>query len=138
MLRLAAQPLPAFQHQSDISNSLRSDGHGFLQKHSPPALVWRYRCSVACFVHLTTRSPSTLTEQLVLAGHLVFEAPTVAEALYRCERERVDAIVIGTDVEDPDFAEAQLHYITVRVKGSAKDFIWELSKLFPDKAGTIQ
>jgi len=74
----------------------------------------------------------------MLACHRVFEATTVSEALYRCEHERVDAIVIGADVEDPDFAEAQLRFITIRMKGSAKDFIWELSQLFPDKAGSIQ
>ena len=93
---------------------------------------------MACFVHLTTRVPSKLTEQLVLAGHRVFEATTVAEALYRCERERVDAIIIGTDVEDPDLVEAHLRYITVRVKGSAQDLIWELGRLFPDKTTMVQ
>jgi len=93
---------------------------------------------VASLVYLTTRSNSKLADELALAGHRVFEALAVSEALYFCEHERVDAIVIAPDVDDPDLAEAQLRYITIRMKGSAKDLIWELSRWFPDKAGSIQ
>jgi hypothetical protein len=92
---------------------------------------------VASFVYLTTRSNSKLTDDLRLAGHRVFEARDVSGALYLSERQRVDGIVIGPDIEDPDLAEAQLHHITIRVKGSTADLIWELSRLFPDKA-TVQ
>jgi hypothetical protein len=49
-------------------------------------------------------------------------------------------VVIGANVEEPDFIEAQLRYITFRMKpeASAKDLIWELSKLFPQQTTTIQ
>lgn len=95
---------------------------------------------MASLVYLTTRSNSKLAEQLMLAGHQVFEAFDVSEALYLCEHQRVDLIVIGDDIEDPDLAEAQLHYLTIRMKpgGSAKELVWELSKLFPRNLASIQ
>jgi hypothetical protein len=93
---------------------------------------------MASLIVLTSRSNSKLADELTLAGHRVFESQTVSEALYHSERQRVDAIVIAPDIDDPDFAEAQLHHITIRMKGSAKDLIWELSRLFPDKAPSIQ
>jgi len=94
---------------------------------------------VASLVYLTTRSDAKLAEELTLAGHRVFNATAVSEALYLCERGHIDAIVIGADIEDPDFAEAQLRYFTIRMKPeeSAKDLVWELSKLFPGKPATI-
>ena len=93
---------------------------------------------MASLVYLTSRSNTKLVDDLKLAGHRVFEALAVSEALYLCERQRVDAIVIAADIEDPDLAEAQLHHITIRMKGSAQDLIWELSRLFPDKTATVQ
>ena len=74
------------------------------------------------------------------AGHHVFEALAVSEALYLCEHEKVDVIVIGPDIDDPDLAEAQLHYLTIRLRpeASAKELIWELSNLFPGAPGRIQ
>jgi hypothetical protein len=81
----------------------------------------------------TNRAPSRLAQEVSLAGHKVFEAFAVSEALYVCERERVDVIVIASDIEDPDLAEAQLHHITIKLKPEAttKDILWELSTLFP-------
>ena len=95
---------------------------------------------MASLVYLTSRSNSRLADDLVFAGHKVFQALAVSEALYLCEHERIDVIVIAPDIEDPDFAEAQLRYITMRMKpgASVKDLIWELSRMFPDRPLTIQ
>lgn len=81
-----------------------------------------------------------LASDLAQAGHRVFEALAVSEALYLCETENVDAIVIGADVEDPDVVEAQMRRITIKLKpeATAKELIWELAQLFPDKAATVQ
>ena len=115
-------PAPTGSHKSNFRQSL----------------YWGYLGSVASLIYLTSRSNSKLAEELTLAGHRVFEVLTVSEALYHCERERVDAIVIAPDIDDPELAEAQLHHTTIRMKGSAQDLIWELSRLFPDKAASIQ
>jgi hypothetical protein len=90
---------------------------------------------VASVVYLTTRAPSRLAQELILAGHQVFEALAISEVLYLCEHHRVDVIVIAPDIDDPDFAEAQLHQFTIKLKpeATAKDLIWELSNLFQDK-----
>jgi hypothetical protein len=112
-------------------------GGTFQEKHLRYQECWGYLFSVASLVYLTSHLNSKLADDLRLAGHRVFEARDVSEALYLCERQRVDAIVIAPDIDDPDLAEAQLHHITIRMKGSVHDLIWELSRLFPDKA-TIQ
>jgi len=93
---------------------------------------------VASLVYLATHRNSKLADELTLAGHRVFDALDVSQALYLCEHERIDVIVIGPDMED--FTEAQLRYITIRLKpeASAKELIWELLNLFPDKPVSIQ
>jgi len=76
----------------------------------------------------------------MLAGHLVHEALAVTEALYLCEHQRIDVIVIAGDIEDQDFAEAQVHYMTIRLKpeATAKQLVWELTQLFPASTETVQ
>jgi hypothetical protein len=76
----------------------------------------------------------------MLAGYRVKEVLTVSEALYLCETEHIDAIVIAADVEDPEVIEAQMRHITITLKPHAtvRELIWELSQLFPGKAATIQ
>jgi hypothetical protein len=75
-----------------------------------------------------------------MAGHRAWECLSVSEALYICEREWVDAVVIAPEVEDPDIVEAQLRHITIRLEpdATAKDLIWELSNLFPSRPTSIQ
>jgi hypothetical protein len=95
---------------------------------------------MAAVVLLTTRAPSKLTDDLALAGHRAWECLSVSEALYLCENENVDVIVIAPDIEDPDLAEAQLHYVTIRMKpeATAMELIWELSKLFDSGSVSVQ
>jgi sulfur transfer complex TusBCD TusB component (DsrH family) len=77
-------------------------------------------------VLLTTRAPSSLEDDLILAEYRVFAALEVSEVLHLCETENVDVIVIGADVEDPDVVEAQMRRITLRLKpeATAKDVVW--------------
>ena len=93
---------------------------------------------MASLVYLTTRRNSKLADELTLAGHRVFDALDEAQALYLCEHERIDVIVIAPEMED--FTEAQLRYTTIRLKpeATAKELIWELLNLFPDKPVSIQ
>ncbi len=112
----------------------------FPQNHFHPSAVWGYLSGMASLVYLGTRSNPKLTDELTLAGHRVREALTVAEVLYLCENEPVDAIVISADTEDPDVVEAQMRRITLRLKPGAttKDVIWELSLLFPKGESLVQ
>ena len=93
---------------------------------------------MASLVYLTTHAPSRLAQQVVLAGHQVFVAADVSEAIYLCEHKRVDVIVIAPDIDD-DMVVAQLRSITIKLKpeATAKDLIWELANLFPGKT-TVQ
>jgi len=95
---------------------------------------------VASLIYLTSRSNSKLADELALAGYRVREAMSVSEALFICENEPVDAIVIGADVEDQDEVEAQMRRITIKLKPevTAKDLLWELSKLFPKGESLVQ
>ena len=93
---------------------------------------------MASLVYLTTHAPSRLAQQVVLAGHQVFVAADVSEAIYLCEHKHVDVIVIAPDIDD-DMVVAQLRSITIKLKpeATAKDLIWELANLFPGKT-TVQ
>jgi hypothetical protein len=95
---------------------------------------------VKSVVYLATRAPSKFTVELGRAGYRVLEALAVSEALYLCETENVDAIVIAPDVEDSDVVEAQMRRITIKLKpeATAKDVIWELSQLFPQRPDVVQ
>jgi hypothetical protein len=107
----------------------------------PRSLVPGYRFGMAAVVYLTTRAPSKLAQDLLLAGHKVFEAVAVSEALYLCECQSVDVIVIAPEVEEPDVVKAQMRHITIQLKpeATAQELIWELSNLFPSgTAATIQ
>jgi hypothetical protein len=95
---------------------------------------------VASLIYLTTHAPPfRFAQEVTRAGHRVFEAQAVSEVLSVCEREWIDAIVIGADVEDSDVVEAQLRHITIRLKpeATAKELIWELSNLFPSSESIV-
>jgi hypothetical protein len=102
--------------------------------------VPRYLVGMASVVYLTSRAPSKLTVDLILAGHRAWECLSVSEALYICEQQWVDAVVIAPDVEDADVVEVHLRHFTIRLEpdATAKDLIWELSRLFPDHTATVQ
>ena len=95
---------------------------------------------VASIVYLTNRAPAKLTEDLILAGHRAWECLSVSEALYICEQQWVDAVVIAPEVEEPEVVEAHLRHFTIRLQpqATAKDLIWELSRLFPGQPTSIQ
>ena len=95
---------------------------------------------MASVVYLTSRAPTKLIDDLMLAGHRAWECLTVSEALYICERELVDVVVIAHDVEDPEVVEVHLRQITLQMRreATAKDLIWELSQLFPAKTSYVQ
>ncbi len=102
--------------------------------------VPRYLGGMASVVYLTSRAPSKLTDDLMLAGHRAWECLSVSEVLYICEREWVDAVVIAPDVEDADVVEVHLRHFTIRLEpnATAKDLIWELSRLFPQRPDVVQ
>lgn len=95
---------------------------------------------MASIVLLETRAPSKMAGDLTLAGYKAFEALAASEALALCKNGRIDVIVIAADVADPDVAEVQRRYMTIRLKPEAtsKDLIWELSQLFPDPTTALQ
>jgi hypothetical protein len=95
---------------------------------------------MASVVYLTNRAPAKLTDDLIVAGHRAWECLSVSEALYICEQQWVDVVVIAPDVEDADVVETHLRHFTIRLKpeATAKELIWELSNLFPGQTTTIQ
>jgi hypothetical protein len=104
------------------------------------ALPRRYLSGMASVVYLTSRAPSKLTDDLILAGHKAWECLSVSEALYICERQWVDAVVIAPEVEDADVVEVHLRHFTIRLEpdATAKDLIWQLSRLFPQRPDVVQ
>jgi hypothetical protein len=93
---------------------------------------------VICVVYLTTKAPAPLTDELTLAGFLVWEALAISEVLSLCETEAVDAVIIAADVVSPVVDILQKH-VTLRLQpeATARDVVWELSNLFPG-ASSVQ
>jgi len=56
---------------------------------------------VACLVYLATPGSSKVAGDLTRAVYRVFEAQAVSHVLSLCETEKVDAVLIAPDVEDP-------------------------------------
>jgi hypothetical protein len=91
-------------------------------------------------VYFTTHLPSQVSDDLQMAGYEVFEALEISEVLHLCEHQRIDVVVIASDIEDQDKVEIQLGHATIKMKPktNAKDILWELLNLFPDTAQSIQ
>ena len=81
-----------------------------------------------------------MAEALIRAGYQVYEAFAVSEVLYLFEHHKIDAVVIASDVEEPDLIEAQLRCICLKLKpnATAKDVIWEIVSLFGKQSQTVQ
>ena len=80
-------------------------------------------------VLLTSRSPSKLGDDLTLAGFPLFEALAISEVLHLQDRENIDAVIIGSDVEDGEEKERQLRGVIMRLRPDATPAYvqWELS-----------
>ena len=91
-------------------------------------------------VYLTTRSPSTLGDELTLAGYRVFEALALSEVLYLQEHENIDLVIIDSSVEEPEEKGRQMPGIRIRLVpgATATDVQWELSLLFPNGDLSLQ
>jgi hypothetical protein len=99
-----------------------------------------YNTHVRSVIHFTSRAPSQLGDDLSAAGYRVFEALEISEVRYLCEHENIDILVIGPEIDDADFIEAQLRHLTIKLKPGfeTKDVLWELSNFFPDAERRIQ
>ncbi len=91
-------------------------------------------------IYFTSSAPAKLTEVLTIAGYIVFEALEIAEVMYLCEHNKIDAIVVATDIEEQDVVEMRLHRTTIKLKpdSTPRDILWELSNVLPDKERRVQ
>jgi hypothetical protein len=81
-----------------------------------------------------------MASELMMAGYEVYEALAVSEVLYLCEHHDIAAVVIAPDVDQPEMIEAQLRFITLKLKpnATAEDVVWELENLFGKRSATVQ
>ena len=63
----------------------------------------------------TTVAPCTLTDELSLQGHEVYEAIAISEVLALAEQHPASSIVITSDVDQERATVIQKHYPTVRL-----------------------
>jgi hypothetical protein len=106
-------------------------------------LFWRLRVITTLMpslVYFTSHTPARLSGVLITAGYTVFEALEIAEVMYLCEHEKVDAIVIGSDIEEQDKVEIQLKRTTIKLKAETtpSDILWVLSNSLPVEGGRVQ
>jgi hypothetical protein len=84
---------------------------------------------------LTTRAPSPLADELMLAGFKVTEALWADEVLQLLETEDIDVVVITPDFNesDPELPEVKARLTTLKLHPTAtvKSVVWELSHVFP-------
>ena len=98
------------------------------------------RSKVISLVYLATRSPSKLGDELSFAGYRVFEALAISEVLHLQEHEKIDAVIIASDVEEQEEKVRQLRGTVLALKANATpaEVRWELSLLFPAQVDVIQ
>ena len=91
-------------------------------------------------VLFTTLAPAPLTDELTSAGYRVFKALAVSEVLHICETESIDIVVIDANVDEQRGKDIQCHHTTLRLErgATAKNLVWELTQLFPEKIVMIQ
>lgn len=65
----------------------------------------------------TTVAPCTLTDELSLQGHEVYEAVAISEVLALAEQYPAASIVITSDVDQTRASVIQQHWPTVRLHG---------------------
>ena len=85
------------------------------------------------FILLTTCAPTPLADGLILAGHRVFEAMAISEALALAEEYTQAQIIITADVEQSRAKVLQRHYPRMQLNENASpaDVLWEMALLFP-------
>jgi hypothetical protein len=90
-------------------------------------------------IFLTTKAPSKLSDELMLAGFRVWEALAESEVTYLCETEDIDALVIAHDVPWRKRIAADSGRVCVLLEPTttAKQLVWELVQLFPSSE-TVQ
>jgi hypothetical protein len=84
-------------------------------------------------IYVARRHPSTLTDELMLAGFRVWEALEESEINHLCATEDVDGIVLAHDVPWRKEIAARSGRVCILLEPttSVKDLVWELSQLFP-------
>ena len=87
-------------------------------------------------IYIATRQPSTLTDELTLAGFRVWEALEESEIKHLCQTEDIDGIVLAHDVPWRKEIAARSGRVCVLLEATTtvKDLVWELSQLFPSSS----
>jgi hypothetical protein len=95
---------------------------------------------MASLVYLTVRAPAALTDNLIAAGHQVWEALAISEVLALCTQHDIDAVIVAADVKDRGSKVAELTRICVLLDKTAKtsEVLWQIEQLFPSNRGLIQ
>lgn len=90
-------------------------------------------------IYVATRHPSTLTDELMLAGFRVWEALEESEIQHLCATEDVDVIVLAHDVPWRKEIAARSGRVCILLEPTTtiKDLVWELTQLFPSSS-TVQ
>lgn len=91
-------------------------------------------------IYLATRHPSTLTDELMLAGFRVWEALEESEIKHLCQTEDIDGIALAYDVPWRKEIAARSGRVCVLLEPTTtvKDLVWELTQLFPHELSAIQ
>jgi hypothetical protein len=90
-------------------------------------------------IYVTSKAPSKLTDELMLAGFRVWEALSESEVKHLCETEDIDALVIAHDVPWRKRIAAGSGRVCVLLEPTTtvKELVWELVQLFPSQE-TVQ
>ena len=81
-----------------------------------------------------------LTDELILAGHRVFEALAISEVFALAEEHPEAQIIIGAEIELERARVIQKHYPTIQLKPNAVlvDILWDLGLLLPTDSKSLQ
>ncbi len=90
---------------------------------------------------LWTRSaPDPLAQKLQVAGYQVWEALAFSEVTYLCDTEKIDVVVIRSEVDDAHASALRRHYMTIKLQPNTEpsEIIDALWNLFPGQHTTVQ
>lgn len=84
------------------------------------------------FVYLKNESSRSLACELATSVYKVYEALSVAEAVWLCTQQHLGAIVVAGNLEDSDTAQLPDCFITLRLRPdlTVHQILWELARLF--------
>lgn len=98
----------------------------------------KLRFAMVSFVYLKNDSSRGLAGELATSVYKVYEALSVAEAVWLCTQQHLGTIVVASNLEHSETAQLPDCFVTLRLRPDATvhQILWELARLFQGESAT--